>query len=265
MTALVMVLTVVVALLTLLVAGLLRSHATILRRLEDLDGLPGSVGARARSGSPGPQPPLRTVEGIPAPLPDPTTRAPARDLSGRTPTGESVVLRTSGTGSGTILAFLSSGCSTCQTFWTEFGDRSAVLPAGTRLVIVTKGPESESPADVLKLAPPGVDVVMSSQAWSDYRVPGSPYVVAVDGRTGRVRGEGTGLSWQQVAKLLAQATGDAAFLTGGPSVRKPAGDAAREARVDAELLAAGILPGDASLYSAPVVEPGAGQQGSVVT
>ncbi|HEY7813846.1 MAG TPA: hypothetical protein VIC62_11450 [Nakamurella sp.] len=265
MTALVTVLTVVVAVLTLLVAGLLRSHATILRRLEDLDGAGGPARPQSHASVPGSQP-LRTVAGVPAPLPDPVVhRGRAPDLSGRTPAGESVVLRTAGGAPLTILAFLSSGCTTCQTFWREFRERSAVFPAGARLIIVTKGPESESPSAVLPLAPSGIDVVMSSQAWSDFRVPGSPYIVAVDGATGTIKGEGTGLSWQQVAKLLAQATGDASFLTGGPSIRKPSADAAREARVDAELLAAGILPGDASLYAPDRVEPGAGQRGSGAT
>lgn len=262
MTALVVVLTVVVALLALLVAGLLRSHATILRRLAELDGSAGLTSGPADPRQPAAQPPVRTVEGIPAPLPDPTIWVSARDITGRTPAGESVVLRTAGGGQDTILAFLSSGCSTCLTFWREFGDGTAILPAGARLIVVTKGPEAESLSEVARLAPAGVDLVMSSEAWSDYRVPGSPFVVAVDGRTGRVNGEGTGQSWRQVAALLAQSTGDASFLTGGPAVRKPTRDATREAKVDAELLAAGILPGDPSLYPAPTGDTGsAGEQG----
>ncbi|MBW3653939.1 MAG: glycoside hydrolase family 65 protein, partial [Actinobacteria bacterium] len=64
-------------------------------------------------------------------------------------------------------------------FWDEL--RSAALPSGTRLVIVTKGDEAESPVAVRDLAPPGVTLVMSSDAWVDYKVPGSPYVIDVDG------------------------------------------------------------------------------------
>ena len=55
---------------------------------------------------------------------------------------------------------------------------------------------------------------MSTQAWRDYEVPGSPHVVFVEGRTGRVRGEGTGQSWAQVAQMLARATGDVDLLDG---------------------------------------------------
>ncbi len=76
---------------------------------------------------------------------------------------------------------------------------------------------------------------MSSAAWTDYQVPGSPYFVLVDGTEGRVRGEGTGANWDQVKNLLRQADDDAS-------------DSSREVRIDRELLAHGIAPGDPSLY-----------------
>ena len=242
MTTLVVTLTVVVAVLSVLVAGLLRSHATILRRLHELDsGAAGQVGAA---------PVIRTFPGVPEPLPDPVSGAPAADLAGRTLTGETVLVRTTGVGHTTVLVFLSSGCSTCLRFFSDLAEQPNVrLPAGTRLVIVVKGLEAESPAALLPLAPAWVDVVMSTEAWTDYRVPGSPYVVAVDGPTGRVQGEGTGMSWEQVARLLAQATGDLGYVSDGAGrVGRPAGDLDREARADRELMAAGILPGDRSLY-----------------
>ena len=81
------------------------------------------------------------------------------------------------------------------------------------------------------------------ELYADYGVPGSPYVVLVDGTSGRVRGEGTGQSWRQVAELLAR--------SGGPDPAKPGADARRESDVDRELMAAGLLPGDPRLY-----EPG---------
>ena len=47
----------------------------------------------------------------------------------------------------TLLAFLSSGCTTCAAFWEAFRDeRRLGLPGGTRLVVVTRGPGRESPA-----------------------------------------------------------------------------------------------------------------------
>jgi len=263
-TAVVIGLAVVVAGLTVLVAGLLRSHATILRRLHELD--PGA--ASSDTGLAPTLPDFRTFPGVPAPrggpapLPDPVPGAPAADLSGVTPQGESVLVRTTGMQTDTVLVFLSAGCSTCHGFFADLADPGLALPPRTRVVIVTKGPEQESPSGVAGLAPAGVDLVMSTAAWSDFRVPGSPYVVAVDGGAGRVKGEGTGMSWEQVARLLAQATGDVGYLADGTARRhRPASDLTREARVDRELMAAGILPGDPSLYPErdPDREPASGE------
>jgi hypothetical protein len=234
MTVVVAVLTVVVALLALLVAGLLRSHAMILRRLHELGaGVDASVDATAAPDLGLPQPPS-VSEG----------RA-AADLVGVGPHGEAQAVRVAGTRHDTILAFLSSGCSTCQTFWEEL--RDAALPSGTRLVIVTKGAEAESPVAIAEVAPANVTVVMASQAWNDYGVPGSPYVVHVDGGSGRVRGEGTGPSWAQVERMLLQGAGDLDALR-ADTHHKAAADAQREQQVDRVLLAAGIEPGDPSLY-----------------
>jgi hypothetical protein len=74
-----------------------------------------------------------------------------------------------------------------------------------------------------------VDVVMSSAAWDDYAVPGSPYFVHVE--DGLVVGEGSGTEWSQVADLLSDALAE-----------RDSAD-----RVDAELEAAGIGPGHPSL------------------
>ncbi len=236
MTALVVADTVAVVVLMLLVFGLLRSHASILRRLHTLDGGDGSTDGLTIGRGPAPQ----RVE-------DPG--AAAKSLSGTTLDGEQAVFAVAEVDHDTLLVFLTSGCLTCREFWKAFaGPDGVTLPARTRLVIVTKDLAEESPSELTKLAPRGVDLVASSAAWTDYRVPGSPYVIAVQGATGRVQGEGTGLSWEQVAGLLAQATGDRAYVVGdGAPVGKPLGDVEREARVDRELLAAGILPGDPSL------------------
>jgi hypothetical protein len=122
-------------------------------------------------------------------------------------------------------------------------------------VVVAKGPEEESPSAIAELAPRAFTTVLSSPAWEAYDVPGSPYVVCVDGPTGTVKGEGTGSSWSQVAGLLAQATGDLAFTgAAGARRRKARPDAERESDIDAALLAAGVLPGDERLYR-PLDQP----------
>ncbi|WP_421119285.1 hypothetical protein ACE2AJ_18270 [Aquihabitans daechungensis] len=166
---------------------------------------------------------------------------------------EALSVRITGVEHDTIVAFLSSGCITCQKFWDAFAKpRKLKLPDGTRLVIVTKGADGESPSSVASLAPSSFPTVMTTEAFTDYDVPGSPYFVYVHGPSGRVRGEGTGPDWEQVSSLLSQATVDAGLATSlaGQQVAKPDADAAREARIDRELFEAGVAPGDPSLYGA---------------
>jgi hypothetical protein len=126
------------------------------------------------------------------------------------------------------------------------------LPEGVRLVVVTKGEEQESVTRVAELAPPGVTVVLSTQAWLDYEVPMAPYFILVDGPERRVRGEGAASSWPQLVDLLGQALDDgAASRRAGRGAPKPVGAAERESLIDRELSAAGITPGDPSLYPTP--------------
>jgi hypothetical protein len=156
----------------------------------------------------------------------------------------------------TVLAFLSSGCAGCQGFWTDLATPGGYRPGpGARLVVVTKDEQDESLGELQRLASPGVDVVMSTQAWQSYQVPGSPFVVVVDGATGRVKGHGSGSSFGQVSSLLAQATRDLS----GRRVRKPRADVEREEEVDRILIDAGISPGHPSLYAEP--EPAADDGG----
>lgn len=242
MTALVTVETVILALLTVLVAGLLRAYGSVLARLHRLDG-----GADRDSGPSG----AKQFTVLPAPVvasptAAPVTFGPAHDVSGSTLGGELVHARVAGVEHDTVLLFLSSGCASCAVFWQELA-RPVPLPARTRLLVVVQDPDEESPAALAELAPAGVDVLQSSQAWRDYEVPGSPHAVLVDGASGRVRGEGTGQSLGQVAALLARATGDASYLA-GPAAPKSPRDVRDEAEVDRALLAAGIVPGDPRLY-----------------
>ncbi len=254
MTVVVVVEAVVIGVLALLVVGLLRSHAEILKRLHELGaGLDGSVSRAPQVGT-GPRT-GRDFQVMPQ-VPSPPAREElghSADVAGLGAGGsETVSVRVNGVEHDTIVAFLSSGCLTCQKFWDAFRKpRKLGLPAGTRLVVVTKGADAESPGAVAKLAPPGVATVMSSEAFVDYDVPGSPYFVHVHGPSGRVRGEGTGPDWDQVSSLLSQASGDADLVASlaGSQVAKPGADAQRESRIDRELHDAGITPGDPSLYA----------------
>ena len=194
------------AVLTLFVVALLRSHAEILRRLETLD--PAEVVPRPENAS-----------GV----------RPAPALAGRTPSGGARHVATSGE---LLLAFLSSGCSSCARLIDSVPEGLAELPDGTRLVVVTKSPEVERVRRFRDLEQI-VDVVMSSSAWDDYAVPGSPYFVHVE--DGVVAGEGSGTAWRQVADLLTDALAER-------------GSAESGRRVDDALDAAGIDAGHASLY-----------------
>src|SRR5262245_406615 len=249
MPVLVTLLAVVLGLVVVLVAGLLRSHAEILRSLHDL-GVDLDPGAS-------PQAPdgqrLRSV---------PVTGGPpkrAQDLAGATPSGDAVSIAVAEVRHLTLLAFLTSGCATCLEFWSAFGEAPAPeLPGDARLVIVTKGSEAESVAALQRLAPTSVPVVMSTDAWTAYDVPVAPFFVLVDGSSNTIVGEGAAGTWAQVTSLMTQAVADAGLGRRGRRPHapgRPAGDAMREARVDRDLLAAGIVPGDARLYRLPDSEP----------
>lgn len=255
MVVLVVIEAVVLALLCLLVAGLLRSHAEILRTLHDL-GV-GRDPLAPPATSPLRAPPLaRTPPG--------RSDRPAADVAGSAPGGDAVVVGVAGAPQPTLLAFLSSGCITCRHFWETFATPRLALPGGARLVVVTMGPEAEREAAIADLAPAGVTVVMSSAAWEDYEVPGSPYFVFVDGERGAIVGQGTAPDWDQVVRLMTDAGDDGALEAARAAAtqreqraeRRRLDDRAREARADEILMRAGIHPGHPSLYADRPTESG---------
>ncbi len=256
MLILVVIQTVVVAVLLVLVVSLLKSHAAILRRLHEagLGSEPSSgtgTDATPHGGVAMDDSQLRTHPDVPG-LRDGTS-GPLVDVAGTSPKGSSVAIGIEGARHTTLLAFLSSSCTTCAAFWDAFA-ADPLLPGGARLVVVTQGPAHESPSKVTALAPAGATTVMSDQAWDDYRVPGSPYFVLA-GPGGRLLGEGSAMAWHQVEELIERAIADLG-TAGSRSTSREKGRgrwAARERDTDEELLAAGIRPGDPSLHHAPIV------------
>jgi len=245
MTALIVALGVAILLLAVLVAGLLRSHAEILRALHELGaGVELDRGAAAARGPVNVE--LDVREGVVGPKTDPTR---ASDIAGVRLDGSPAAVSVVGTSSDTLLAFLSSSCLTCAGFWSTFARGDLGVPGDAALVIVAKSPEDESVSALRKVAPGRLPLVQSSTAWDDYGVPGSPYFVYVHGATGTVLGEGSATSWQQVRDLMSTAVADVAARP-GPG-REGSSGANRESRADAELLAAGIGPGHPSLYASP--------------
>ena len=251
---------VAIALLAVLVLGLLRSHALILKALHELgaglelekDAAAGATGGS--SGTPGPV----AVQIEPGVVPASRTGSNrASDVVGEDLRGRPAHVELAGSGSGTaLLAFLTSGCSVCLTFWEELGPDTET-PGDARLVVVAKGSGDEAPATLERLARPGVEVVASSGAWVDYDIPGSPYFVLVE--DGVVTGEGSATSWTSVRDLLQQAVDESSHAratAGRPPGRCDPGALGGVApggrddlsRIDAELAAAGIHPGHDSLY-----------------
>ena len=252
-------------LLSTLVVGLLRSHAAIVRALHDSgidldpDRQPTAAEhAHTALGDASPlrptteihsdvAPDIRTVPGVPTPADITGTRA--ADIIGLTPAGATRAISLQGR-QPTLLAFLTTGCATCAEFWRSFQE-GVRLPGDIRLVIVAKGGNEESPADVAALAPPDIVTIQSSDAWNDYRVPVAPYFVLVDGNRGVVVGEGAAHSWDLVLQLLERALADAGYAKGPMRRRDLLLGRARAQRVDQDLLDAGILPGDPQLYHTP--------------
>jgi hypothetical protein len=255
--AIVVALTLVVGLLGVLVVGLLRSHAEILRALHDLgvnleEGAPGPAATARRSPDVSHRPPIRTAEGVPGPRAEGAPFGPASNLTGELPGGGAARVAVTGVEHSTLLAFLSTGCGTCGTFWEAFQDPDARRLPGVdaRVVIVTNSADAESAAEVERLAPTGLVTLMSSDAWDDYGVPVSPYFILVDGASGLVVGEGAGSSWAQVADLLGRAGADAQLAASSTRRRQSGRGQDRAEWVDDELRRSGIEPGDPSLYPA---------------
>ena len=260
MVVLVIVQSFVLALLALLVAGLLRSHAEILRRLPPADSEPEPAA-----------PPREPTGLLASPHSEPRAAAAASDIVGTTLDGDPVKISVTAGRTPTLLAFLSSGCATCAGFWEALQPSSREpLPGATRLVVITRDGSMESPSRLRTLAPADVAVVMSSTAWETYEVPMTPYFVYVGG-SGVIEGEGVAEAWPQVMSLLGDALGDAEAAArsrsqassgaGSTSDRREGGRRGpdRERRVDRELRAAGISLGHPSLYEAG--DPATGSNG----
>jgi hypothetical protein len=237
MTVVVVLESIVLALLIALVIGLLRTHAEVLRRLHELGaGIYDTAGNRTNAANLA----GRVADGVAAPRRE-GERNVVADIAGVTPRGSALSIAVNGDERLTLLAFLSSGCTTCGDFWRAWRDDEPLQLrelGRPRVVIVTKGPENEHPNAVATLAPTTVATVMSNAAWTDYAVPASPYFVLVDGRRGIV-GEGSAATFEQLRGVLDRAVSASRTtldLRDDPN------------RVDAELRRAGIGPGHHSLY-----------------
>ena len=227
MLALTIVIAVLLVIALVYIVALLRSHADILRRLTALE--------EARVG------------GAPAPAPGPAPPGgeqvlTAGPISGTTLRGDSVTLSLGPGSPVTLLAFLTSGCASCAPLWDGLRDAPNLSSLADRVAVITHDFTRESSTRLERLAPGAPEVIMSSAAWADYAVPGSPHFVLTDGGGGIV-GRGSALSWGQLETMVHDARADAR-RAGYPAPTT----AERAERSEQALASAGIGPGHPSLY-----------------
>src|ERR1700722_1378592 len=118
MLALVIVLLVVVGLVCVVVTGLLRSHADILRSLHQL-GV-GVGDPTLDVGAVRPQP-VGMPRAVTPTMPAERSATSVHDVAGVTVGGDAVVISVRAAPL-TLFAFLSSGCASCAAIWGALGD-----------------------------------------------------------------------------------------------------------------------------------------------
>ncbi len=133
---------------------------------------------------------LRRLRPIPTYTGHPTTTP--HDIVGVAPDGIPCRIDVVEAAAPALLLFLSAACLGCRDLWEGLRALGAGLAGAARLVVVTRdpgqGPSEESPEAITALAGDapvvdGIDLVMSSEAFRDYRVGGPPFltVAASDG------------------------------------------------------------------------------------
>ncbi len=129
----------------------------------------------------------------------------ASDIVGVGPTGARIEARLGEFEGLVLLAFLTARCDGCEEFWRGLRDAAVIdLPGSVSPVIVTKGPVNLAPAAVEDVAYgiTRVPVIMSDEAWADYRVTGYPFFVLVDAPARRIAGETVGFGWSDVESMI---------------------------------------------------------------
>ena len=194
---------VVVVLLAVVVVALVRAQAVTSRRLALLERR--MLRTQRRTGT--------AIDAVPE-TPGDTMTASATssaspdgddlvDLRGVTVDGEPTEYVLETLDRPTLVAFLSTTCGICLSLWEKLRDEGLDgLPA----VVVTKDAAVEQLEAARGLTDgSSLPVVMSSEAWDDYEVPGSPYFLVVGGDPGIILAEGEASSWDQVRSLARQA------------------------------------------------------------
>lgn len=145
---------------------------------------------------------------VSAPGSEPGRTVPSMLQGERAPTpgggrdrGAPVSIPVSGVNHVTALVFLSTTCLVCRGIWEELGRRRGPgVPSAIRLFIVVSA--EDDPARLAGLTPPGVETVLVEDAHRRWGVPGDPWVMLLDGPSGRVVAEGTGAGWSDLRSRL---------------------------------------------------------------
>ena len=172
----------------------------------------------------GPAPDLSGLDLVPVPTYRDVPATAVSDLAGADLSGRALTVAVGGVDRWTLLLFLSSGCDGCGELWRALSDSQGAWPAidGVVPVVVTRGPDTEDPAELDRLATGAVPLVVSDAAYRAYRVHGAPFFVLVDGPRWRVATEGVAWGPPQVAEDVRRALSG----QGGPAVPRldPPGD-----------------------------------------
>jgi hypothetical protein len=122
---------------------------------------------------------LRRLRPIPTYTDQPTTRP--HDVVGVGLDGDPRRIDVEQAADPVLLLFLSAGCLGCRDLWEGLAELQAGLAGAARLVAVTRTPGDEDPAAIAALAGDevarlGIEIVMSTPAFADYRVGGPPFL-----------------------------------------------------------------------------------------
>ncbi len=133
----------------------------------------------------------------------------ASDVVGTAPDGRPVEIRLDAEDRPVLLVFLTTRCDGCDTFWQGLAAVGDPALVGVVPVVVTKEPDAVSVEEIRMLASglEGTGVVMSDQAWADYRVTGYPFLVLIDPASRKILAESVGFGWTDVASVLALGLG----------------------------------------------------------
>jgi hypothetical protein len=190
-------------LLAALCVGLLRTNASLTRRVDALEIAAERTRRRQSAGSRTETSQESTMESSVGGGADDDDEGGLVSLDGTSPDGRPLSVDLQGDDP-QLIAFLSTSCGICTSLWERM--QSGALAAESpqlRSVVVTKSASLEDTDRVQELTGAGdVPTVMSTQAWEDYEIPGSPYFLLVGGDPRDVIGEGPVSGWADLSAIV---------------------------------------------------------------